>query len=39
MDRATFVSVDLRGEAVFVGRLWSRLRKGRHRAWFEYDRA
>ena len=39
MDREVFVYVDLRGEPVLVGRLWSRVRKGRESASFEYDRA
>src|SRR5262245_4718148 len=37
MDRQAFVYLDLSGEPVLVGRLWSRLRKGRESATFEYD--
>ena len=37
MDREIFVSVDLHGAPVFVGRLWWRSRKGRESASFEYD--
>jgi serine/threonine-protein kinase HipA len=37
MDREVFVYFDLQGEPVLVGRLWSRIRKGRESASFEYD--
>jgi len=37
MDREIFVYIDLHGQPVFVGRLWSRSRKGRDSASFEYD--
>lgn len=37
MDREIFVYIDLHGEPVLVGRLWSRIRKGRESATFEYD--
>lgn len=37
MDTATLVYVDLEGEPVLTGRLWSRMRKGRNSASFEYD--
>jgi len=33
----TFVYVDLEGESILVGRLWSHQRKGRESASFEYD--
>ena len=36
-DRQLFVYVDLEGQTHFVGRLWSRVRKGRESATFEYD--
>ncbi len=39
MDREIFVYIDLNGEAMPVGRLWSRIRKGRESASFEYDQA
>jgi len=39
MDREIFVHIDLNGETVLVGRLWSRVRKGRESASFEYDHA
>lgn len=39
MDREIFVYIDLNGETVLVGRLWSRVRKGRESASFEYDQA
>ncbi len=39
IDRQLFVYVDLQGQALFVGRLWSRVRKGRESATFEYDDA
>jgi len=38
MDREIFVYIDLNGQTVLVGRLWSRVRKGRESASFEYDR-
>ena len=38
-DRQRFVYVDLQGEPLFGGRLWSRVRKGRESATFEYDDA
>jgi len=37
MDREVFVYMDLHGEPILVGRLWSRIRKGRESASFEYD--
>lgn len=37
MDRGVFVYIDLQGEPILVGRLWSRIRKGRESATFEYD--
>ena len=37
MEREIFVSVDLHGAPVFVGRLWCRMRGGRQSATFEYD--
>jgi len=37
MDQVIFVHIDLHGHPVFVGRLWSRFRKGRDSASFEYD--
>ena len=37
MERELFVSVDLHGAPVFVGRLWCRTRGGRQSATFEYD--
>ena len=37
MEREVFVSVDLHGAPVFVGRLWCRNRGGRQSATFEYD--
>ena len=37
MEREIFVSVDLHGAPVFVGRLWCRIRGGRQSATFEYD--
>lgn len=36
MDRQTVVYVDLEGTPVLAGRLWSRMRKGRNSASFEY---
>jgi len=38
-DRQLFVFVDLQGEPLLVGRLWSRVRKGRESATFEYGDA
>lgn len=37
MDRLIYVHVDLDNEPVLVGRLWSRLRRDRESATFEYD--
>lgn len=37
MDREILVHVDLHAEPILVGRLWSRIRKGRESASFEYD--
>ena len=37
MEREIFVSVDLHGAPIFVGRLWCRIRGGRQSATFEYD--
>jgi len=37
MDRLVFVYMDYPSGAVLVGRLWSRVRKGRESATFEYD--
>ncbi len=39
MDREVFVYVDLDGTPHLMGRLWSRVRKDRETATFEYDRA
>ena len=39
MDREIFVYIDLHGTTLLVGRLWSRNRKGRESASFEYDAA
>ena len=39
MDREVFVYIDLHGEPILVGLLWSRIRKGRESASFEYDSA
>ena len=39
MDQEAFVHVDLQGTACFVGRLWTRTRKDRESATFEYDRS
>ena len=36
-EEAILVYVDLQGESLFVGRLWSHAQKGRERASFEYD--
>lgn len=37
MDQEAWVYIDLEGQAHLVGRLWSRLRRGRESASFEYD--
>ncbi|MDC7789454.1 hypothetical protein J2S22_000535 [Rhodoplanes tepidamans] len=37
MDREALVHLDFAGGPVLVGRLWSRVRKGRESASFEYD--
>lgn len=37
MDQEIFVHIDLHGTSHLVGRLWSRVRKGREGASFEYD--
>jgi serine/threonine-protein kinase HipA len=39
MDRETLVYVDLDGKPHHVGRLWSRVRKNKESASFEYDKA
>ncbi len=39
MERAVLVYVDLRGVPQLVGRMWTRARKGRESATFEYDPA
>lgn len=39
MDRTIFVYVDLQGVPCLVGRLWTRFRKNRESASFEYDKA
>jgi len=39
MDREAFVYIDLGNGPALVGRLWSRVRKGRESATFEYDAA
>jgi serine/threonine-protein kinase HipA len=39
MDREILVYVDLQGQPQFVGRLWTRTRKERESATFEYDKA
>src|SRR5579872_4159570 len=39
MDREVFVYVDLQGKPHLVGRLWSRVRKDRENASFEYDKS
>ncbi|MCB2107035.1 MAG: type II toxin-antitoxin system HipA family toxin [Rhodobacteraceae bacterium] len=39
MDRTVLVYVDLGGQPHLVGRLWSRIRKGREGATFEYDQS
>ena len=38
MDRDVLVYVDLQGRPQLVGRLWSRLRRDRETATFEYDK-
>lgn len=38
MDQEIFVHIDRDNAPVLVGRLWSRIRKGRESASFEYDR-
>lgn len=37
MEREVLVHIDLHGSPVFVGRLWTRIRRGRESASFEYD--
>lgn len=37
MDREAFVYMDIAGDPVLVGRLWSRIRKQRETGAFEYD--
>ena len=37
MDREAWVYIDVDGETVLVGRLWSRVRAGRESASFQYD--
>lgn len=37
MDREAFVYMDIAGDPVLVGRLWSRIRKQRETGTFEYD--
>ncbi|MFA9478935.1 type II toxin-antitoxin system HipA family toxin [Phycisphaerales bacterium AB-hyl4] len=37
MDAEALVYVDIQGQPVLAGRLWSRMRKGRNSASFEYD--
>ncbi len=39
MDRALLVHADLEGSPSLVGRLWTRARRGRESATFEYDKA
>lgn len=39
MDREILVHIDLHGSTVLVGRLWTRIRRGRESASFEYDAA
>ena len=39
MDREVFVHVDLQGTPYLVGRLWTRIRKDRESATFEYDKS
>src|SRR4051794_4232105 len=39
MEREVLVYVDLRGAPHLVGRLWSRLRKEKESATFEYDKS
>jgi serine/threonine-protein kinase HipA len=38
-ERRAFVYIDLEGEPILVGRLWSRYQRGRETASFEYDNA
>ncbi len=38
METETLVYVDFSGTPYFVGRLWSRMRKDRESATFEYDK-
>lgn len=38
METETIVFVELSGESMLVGRLWSRTRKGKESATFEYDK-
>ena len=37
MDKTIFVYADLRGAPILAGRLWTRQRKDRESATFEYD--
>ncbi len=37
MDTETHVYIDLDGKPIKVGRLWSRIRKNRESATYEYD--
>lgn len=39
MDREVFVHMDLQGTPYLVGRLWTRIRKDRESATFEYDKS
>ena len=39
MDREVLVYIDLDGTPAHAGRLWSRVRRGRESATFEYDKA
>lgn len=39
MERRVLVYIDIEGEPLFVGRLWSRYQRGRETASFEYDRS
>jgi len=39
MDREVLVNVDLQGTPYLVGRVWSRVRKDRENATFEYDQS
>jgi serine/threonine-protein kinase HipA len=38
MDRELLVYIDLNNKPLLVGRLWTRLRKGKESATFEYDK-